>query len=303
MRPVVDAYSKLSTSLKGTIIPLKCSAGSTCAPVLQEEKQYQTEVFIFRNRFHFPLPHCLQVTWGALTVSIKNTPRIQASFLTSTFGGYLPKDLVLVDLTALTRQSQGDGEALTDTACSEISSNIIQLLNQIQVSSSKPIGLLVKRGGCRFDQKAWNLQAMTDNGLTHPLGLMIIYDVNDEPLQRLGGLHPTDGYISIPAIMIPFHTAEMIQSTLSSHSDTSITATVSSSYALNGFSDWIEIALTEWEEEEENKLLQIEGLKLKFSNYKSKEMNEELVEKDDLMAWLERKRQGVAQKHQKKDEL
>jgi hypothetical protein len=171
-------------------------------------------------------------------------------------------------------------------------------LNQIQASSPKPIGLLVKRGGCRFDQKALNLQAMTDRGLTRPLGLMIIYDVNDEPLQRLGGLHPTIGDLFIPAIMIPFRTAEIIQSALSSHSDTSITATVSSSYALNGFSDWIEIALTEWEEEDENKLLQIEGLKLRFSHSKNKEKKEEEVERDDLMAWLERKRREVAQKQQ-----
>jgi hypothetical protein len=244
-------------------------------------------------------------------VSIQDSPQIQATFLTSTFGGSLPKDLLLVDLATLIHQSKShQGGETSDDACTVISSDTILLLNQIQAahasasSSPKPIGLLVKRGGCRFDQKAWSLQAMTEHGLTHPLGLMIIYDANDEPLQRLGGLHPTDGYLSIPAIMIPFHTAEFIQSALSSSASTSVTGSLSSSYSPSGFTDWVEIALTEWEEEEENKLLQLEGLKLRFAQTEGGRE----VERDDLMAWLERKRRQVIlkqqqQRQQKGDEL
>jgi hypothetical protein len=155
----------------------------------------------------------------------------------------------------------------------------------------KPIGLLVRRGGCRFDQKAANLLSMTDT-------LLVVYDAKDEALQRLGGIHPTDGYLSIPAIMIPFHTVEIIQTALAtSSSPLVVTATISttaSSSLTGSSSQWIDIALTEWEENDENHVLQLEGLKLKYASHEpSSPSRSSSLEKDDLMAWLERKRKSL----------
>jgi hypothetical protein len=227
-----------------------------------------------------------QATSGELTVSLDGTPRIQTQFLTSTFGGYLPPDLVLLDLLTLTRQLDHTDE----TACTPLSPAIVDHINQIQVAAMKSIGLLVRRGGCRFDQKAVNLLSLTD-------ALLIVYDANDEPLQRLGGLHPTDGYLSTPAIMIPFRTAELIQSALATTgtSPPVVSASLFSSPSPIGSSSssssqWIDIALAEWEESDENKLLQIEGFKMKYASASSSLSG---LERDDLMAWLERKRKTI----------
>lgn len=240
-------------------------------------------------------------------MSIGNIPTIRTQFLTSTFGGYLPRDLIILDLSLLFHQFSNI-DASNDNACSKIPVEISQYIGKIQATLTQPIALMVKRGGCRFDQKAYNLEMMKNDGLIQPLSLMIIYDIHDEPLQRLGGLHPTDGYLSIPAIMIPFRTAELIQSALKNYKvDTSsapITASISSSYSTNGFSDWVDIALTTWEDQDENQLLQLEGLKLKYSREASKGFeSQDSIERDDLLAWLERRKRKLEMKLLRKDEL
>lgn len=238
-------------------------------------------------------------------MSINNLQSIRTQFLTSTFGGYLPPNLIIFDLSFLMRQYPNTEHSTNDNACRQIPLEISQHLNKIYSSSTTPIALMVKRGGCRFDQKAYNLEKMKEHGLRHPLSLMIIYDIHDEPLQRLGGLHPTDGYLSIPSIMIPYHTAELIQTALEQTNleinSSPVTATLSSSYTTSVFSDWVDIALTSWEVKDENQLLQLEGLKLKYSRGEIKRSDN--IERDDLLAWLERKRNKIERNLIRKDEL
>jgi hypothetical protein len=63
--------------------------------------------------------------------------------------------------------------------------------------------VLVTRGGCPFDVKVLNVQNAGGS-------LMMIEDLLDRPLQRIGGSHPLDGEAGIPSIAVSLDASRYI---------------------------------------------------------------------------------------------
>lgn len=166
---------------------------------------------------------------------------MSADFLTSSFGGRLPlESLPVIDLEKVVSDST------LATACSPISKEVSRHLNS-------HFALLVRRGGCRFDLKVLNAQQAGAR-------VVILYDPEDRALQRIGGLHPTEGYVDIPAIIIPLSAAVSVQS---SEKTVFVSLTPASDDTLS--SKWIDVAYIVWEEDLSNRLIQLEGLIQKYS--------------------------------------
>lgn len=112
--------------------------------------------------------------------------------------------------------------------------------------------------------------------------------------------------------MLPYYTINLIQQTFLSSIQSSVSESILSneidssnlfelpllsgklthSKTNYGTYHWIEISLTEWEEKPFDKLLQIEGLKNKYSREANSESNSIII--DDIFAWLVREEQRVS---------
>jgi len=224
-------------------VPLKCGKGGKCLPLLEEEKAFQTEI-----------------TWGRARLDLSAGNTLECDFLTSTYGGLLPISAMPVsDLASLADPSAGD-------AC----------IGGLSSINAKGGALLVPRGGCRFDEKALAVQ---ETGAR----LMVVYDTDDNAMQRLGGLHPVMGYVGIPSVMIPLPCAEKVKASISSGNRAELTLTPSSDSS--GHDDWIDVAYMQWEEADDNRLLQLEGLMNKYSKAST-----------DIVDWFDRVSKRIQEK-------
>ena len=142
------------------------------------------------------------------TVILEETEEEESfEFLTSTFGGVLPidhhnnnsnnnnsnpKGLLSFSVTMATPYAD---------ACSPIASVLpppppppAQGSRASTVASetrATSVAVVVTRGVCSFDLKAYHVQQAGGN-------MMIVVDPLDGPLQRLGGTFPLAGYVGIP---------------------------------------------------------------------------------------------------------
>ena len=239
------------------IVPLRC--GSTCAPVIAEEQGLQSEVSSGNMR--------LKTSQGEVR---------SFEFLTSTFGGRLPKQPFSVVVASVRN------------ACSA--------MEPIQPTTSAIVAILVERGECHFDTKALNVQRAGGQ-------LMIVVDPDDGPLQRLGGSFPESGYVGIPSVMTSMTAGAFMMSALALSAgavdaDTPRWVTGEMTFAKDnaGFEKWIEVADKEWAEDMDRHLMQIETLQQKFAQASSPE----------IVSWLQRKTdalRGVKHKSIATDEL
>ena len=236
--PKLDyAYNRFNESLSASMVQLKCGTGGLCYPLTDEEKNVLPEV-----------------SWGTITISMNSYVQT-FDFLASTFGGLLPtRDFVII------KADPFDG-------CDEMSDDLKKAINSL--SSTSIVGILVTRGTCKFDVKAANVQ---DGGGR----LMIVTDPVDNCLQRVGGMAPETGYIGIPSILVTRPCAEFLENNaktaieffMETGNDGNTISTTSSSLIgrLNlgndtyGADEWIDVAYTEWADDEDQRLLQIEGL-------------------------------------------
>ena len=184
-----------------------------------------------------------QILWGRLHIAEATsvTYTHTADFLTSTFGGLLPAGLALpvVELS-----SQVTGE--------ESSAGCAPLPTAVNVTGA---AVLVARGGCRFDEKTLFIQEAG-------AALVVVYDPQDRALQRLGGSHPTQGYLRIPAVMVSMSFIEAYRE--ATGAGRAVTITLSPEMSPSGADKWIDVAHTEWAEGVEDQLLQLEGMVQKY---------------------------------------
>lgn len=198
-----------------------------------------------------------QVQWGTLQLT---GTRDSFDFLTSTYGGYLPAGIPLsvVELTSLVE------DVSLANGCSPLPSTI-EATGQV---------VLVARGGCRFDEKAKHIQ---ETGAS----MVMLFDPEDSALQRLGGQHPTMGYVRIPAVMVTLACVEAIRA-MTTVSTASVTFTPMPHS--NGFEKWVDVAYTEWAIGLEDQLLQIEGMVQKYGG----------EDMPDIERWLRRRGARIA---------
>jgi hypothetical protein len=132
----------------------------------------------------FPCLVLTKVSWGTLRVKGSDNRLKAIDFLTSTYGGRVPDSA----LRAV--------RAVPADACSALA--------LAQMRHFRPgYAVIVDRGQCPFGEKTLHAQRAG-------AALVLVVDRNDSALQRLGAVHPTAGYIAIPALMIPLDGADYL---------------------------------------------------------------------------------------------
>ena len=281
------------------MVPLKCKTGGICAPLLEEEKIIQDEV-----------------TWGTIRArssssssSGSTTGSVQVrsfDFLTANFGGQLPTrgeiEVVLAEplhaCTELVPISNSinnnesvdinpDSTTSTSTTTS-VDTEISTLANNNNKYTNKAV--LIHRGQCRFDTKILNAQLANAR-------LAIIIDIDDNPLQRMGGMPPYAGYIKIPSILITSNAGKFLQKQLINHNNNSnidnnmkvptVTIEILPSKNSKGSDAWINLAFTEWNKEKSELILQLDNLIQKYITIQNEDNSANYS--NEIIAWLKRR--------------
>lgn len=193
-----------------------------------------------------------EVSWGRLRVRKTDRQVRSFEFLSSNFGAPLPVESSL----RVVRADPID-------ACSP-------LLNIIPEGKDY-VALVVHRGSCRFDVKAMH-------GQEAGARMIIVVDVEDEPLQRLGALAPAVGYLEVPNVLVTAEAGRFLESSAEGSTVEVLPGSDSS-----GFERWLEIAYTTWSEDPEERVMQLQGLVQKFQE----------TENHDIVSWLQRRIQEI----------
>lgn len=256
------AFSARHGDLLAQMIPVKCQSSATCQAVIDEEKAVN-----------------LEVSSGYMRVSpdggTMNNGAASFDFLTSTFGGrLLHSDLVVriadpIDacepLVGIKTPTQEVGVSLDGSVSSSLSSRF---------------AVYARRGNCKFDVKAQYAQEAGAD-------LLIVADVNDDALQRLGAGKSIGGLLGIPGVLVTSVAGEHIEETATKTGSVSVSLTTSKDDALA--KAWIDLAFSEWGNDESEALLNINGL---IEQYTEKNSHE-------IVAWLGRKAKRISDKNVK----
>jgi hypothetical protein len=251
------AFSARNGGLFAQMIPVKCQSSATCQAVIDEEKGIN-----------------LEVSSGHIRVSPDGGTSAAASFdfLTSTFGGrLLNSDLIvriadpidacepLVGMKTLTQEAD------------------MSLDGSVSSSLSSRFAVYARRGTCKFDVKAQYAQEAGAD-------LLIVADINDDALQRLGAGKLVGGLLGIPGILVTSVAGEYIEETARESGSVSVSLTTSKDDALT--KAWIDLAFLEWGHDESEALLNINGLIEQYTDKNSQE----------IVSWLGRKAKRIADK-------
>jgi len=203
------------------VVPLKCRPGGTCMPLLPEEKELQDEVSWGTAR----LRAYVASIEGDASIKTDDSTRSGSQqvevrsfeFLTSNYGSQLPTHHVIEVVFADPIDACSPIISLNNTdllnGSIDFTGEVIESKSSSPSSSSsftsKYAGqaVAVHRGGCRFDIKALNVQQA--GGL-----LLVIIDVEDNALQRLGGKQPEAGFVAIPSIIVTAVGGQFLHSVL-----------------------------------------------------------------------------------------
>lgn len=233
------------------IVPLKCASGGVCAALTPEEKALVSEIY-------WATISLTVVSDGGDTISTK-----QYEAITSNFGSRLPLAKDSGSLAVRIAEPLDACEPLVPPA-----------------NAAKPEGyyegaiVLAYRGSCRFDTKARQVQ---DAGGR----VLLVVDPADSAMQRVGGQQPAGGYVGIPSLMAALPAGEFIhQAVQTGHH---VTATLSAGSGTAVMDDWIDLAFTQWAENDDELLIQIEGLAQKYSHSKHTEVVDWLRRKEDAI--------------------
>ncbi len=294
----VSANTPASTFV--TVVPLKCVTGGKCVPLLEEEKSLQSEVSSGSMRVHDTL--------SGQTRSFE--------FLTSNFGGNLPGEGAaatsmvaanpITGCTPLRTKAEAGGEEVevvvsgmtgeTDSATTASATAAVHNNNNNDNNNNPYMNaaVVVHRGGCRFHEKALNAQAAGAR-------LLVIVDVEDNALQRVGGFNPEAGYVGLPSVIVTKHAGTFLSEAFAARRISSSSLhqveepLLSMELSLSTTNDvadmWIELAYTVWEEEDKARLMQVEGLIQKFSTTD--------IVSNEIALWLQRRRDELANNYRK----
>jgi hypothetical protein len=252
------------------VIPLKCHTGGKCLPVTKAEEEWAVEILS-----------------GHIRVKDKTAKKSRSfEFLTSNYGGDLPTDYEYllqhaqpIDLcqlsssspTSFTNPDQEVVEAVAQTS----GDTVVPAASNSAAAGQPPKILVAHRGKCRFDIKSLHAQQLGAR-------MLVVVDVEDQPLQRLGGSFPDLGFIGIPSILVTKEAGDFIDSLLAAEGH-QVVAEVTPSRSSQGFDNWLELAYTEWSEDENDHLRQLQGFLQKFQE----------GEHWDIVAWLKRRIQEI----------
>ena len=233
------------------------------------------------------------MSWGTIRTRNNNSEVRSYEFLTSNYGSQLPVHnplqmrLAYPDIQGcsplLIPANHIMKEIEVDSSSLDIISNHHSNSNQFSYYDKKAV--IVHRGGCRFDIKALYAQEVGAD-------LLIIIDIEDNALQRVGGKSPEAGYVGIPSIIITMVAGNYIHSIIdnSNQNDLNVsTLELIPSRNSNGSDLWIELAITEWADDHHEQIMQIEGLIQRYSQSNSIE----------IVAWLNRKLDNIVNANKK----
>lgn len=147
-------------------------------------------------------------------------------------------------------------------ACQPFSQHFLGSLN----TDKSPFAVMVRRGGCRFDEKAMIVES---SGAS----LMLVVDPQDGALQRMGG-GALSSEVGMPSVLAPAPMADFISSLLPRQLIVTLTPHEGSEIA----DEWIDVALTNFAEDPVERQLQVEGLVQRFLQSGNA----------DVVAWLRR---------------
>jgi hypothetical protein len=117
----------------------------------------------------------------------------------------------------------------------------------------------------------------------------------------VGGYNPEAGYVGIPSVILTKHAGDYFidaiqrSSSSSSSSGSSKQLSVDITPAADDIMSetWIDVAYTQWEEDDKARLMQVEGLLQKYANLEGNAVSNELT------LWLQRRRDGLADNYRK----
>jgi hypothetical protein len=146
--------------------------------------------------------------------------------------------------------------------------------HQQQNAISTGFALIANRGNCSFDVKALFAQKAGAR-------LLIVTDMLDEALQRMGGALPNAGFIGIPSILVSAPLGHFVTTKLKKGEELKGELTFGEDSSSSD--DWMELAHTKWAEDDKNHLLQIQVLTQKYTKGGKKE----------IVSWLKRKENEI----------
>lgn len=280
IKNTVDMNKQAGVTTYLDIVPLKCKSGGVCAPLLDEEKNIQDEV-----------------SWGTVRVrsAIGQGSQVRSfDFLTSNFGSQLPTNapLSVVFADPIDACSPLINEAVATEAVDGASAahSESRYTNRVVVAH---------RGGCRFDTKALHAQHAGAR-------LLVVIDIEDNALQRVGGMPPDSGFVGIPSIILTAAAGEHLKALSDAAAVLDISDTVGSTSITmellpardsSGADTWIELAFTEWHEDPSQRALQLEGRIQKFSELQQKGSGG--TGSREIVAWLHRRMDEIVNKNKK----
>lgn len=195
-----------------------------------------------------------EITSGRITFYNNNNEIYTTDYLTSVHGSALSLDILPLFISN------------PIDACVAI--------DKSHVITSKKFALLSYRGNCNFDIKAYNAQYIGAS-------LLVIIDIHDNPLQRIGGSQPLSGNIGIPSIIISAFSKNYV--TKYQNNNITIELTLANDNKISD--DWMDIALTQWPLNKDELNVQVQKLKEKYNTHK------------EIIDWLDNKIANI------KDEL
>lgn len=141
--------------------------------------------------------------------------------------------------------------------------------------------VLAHRGVCRFDKKALHAQEAGAR-------MLMVAEVEDNSLQRLGGYQPDSGYVGIPSVLVTAPSGRQLEEALK-RPNVSVSVEVIPSKDSLVADSWIDLSFTAWSEVESDLMVQLEGLIQKYSQ----------LQHQEIVAWLRRKLDGLSSLKQK----
>lgn len=195
-----------------------------------------------------------EVSWGTMRIRRGKTAK-SFEFLTSNFGSNLPVNQELPILFA---------DPID--ACSPLK----------PIEGGKGVfALVAHRGTCRFDIKALH---------AHQAGarFLIVVDVEDHALQRMGGMHPEVGLVGIPSALVTAEAGRWLETVATSSTDLAWIELFPAPDT-RGFDNWLEVAYMNWAEDGTDKVMQLQGMIQKFQD----------TENRDIVSWLQRRLQEL----------
>merc|ERR1711871_1413859 len=148
-------------------------------------------------------------------------------------------------------------------------------------STSTPYALFTYRGACRFETKSQNAQ---DAGAD----LLIIGNMNDDALQRVGAGKEAHGLLGVPSILVTMTAAKAIEEFLQLPGPVTIELIFNTNDKLS--KAWIDLAFTAFNDMEvQDEILTLDGLIESHAE----------VGSNDITSWLERKKRKLQLKNVK----